>query len=257
MKRATQEQAERRSAGKTRLSAGAIPEIVFDAEPDACLCDQRDFLPQGRARLSLGRLPERDGQYPAWRGWRGRQSGRCARGLSLVLWLDALAQQALAADCIANIAAVLGEQTESDRWRTRHREHTELLNRHYWDEEDGIHYDIWEAYSPTEAKPSTHKRPDRFARPDFCGWSALGPISLMIENVIGLRCPDARERVLYWRPHQPGRHGVRHLRFGGVTASLIYDGHGGIEIESDHPFTLVTPNRRYDVRPGNPRLYPK
>ena len=43
---------------------------------------------------------------------------------------------------------------------------------------------IWECYNPTEAKPAKNIYGND-VRPDFCGWSALAPISLMIENVIG------------------------------------------------------------------------
>jgi hypothetical protein len=97
---------------------------------------------------------------------------------------------------------------------------------------------IWETYSPTEAKPSTLKRPDDgLARPDFCGWSALGPISLMIENVIGLNA-DARIGVVTWRLRQAGRHGVRNLRFGQITADLVYDGRETVVVTTNQPFTL-------------------
>ena len=48
---------------------------------------------------------------------------------------------------------------------------------------------IWECYSPSGNTPSTEH--GRRARPEFCGWSALGPISLFIENVLDLRrCPQ-------------------------------------------------------------------
>jgi glycogen debranching enzyme len=108
---------------------------------------------------------------------------------------------------------------------------------------------IWEAYSPTEAKPSTHKRPDQMARPDFCGWSALGPISLLIENVLGLQC-DAGTQTARWRIRHSGRHGVRNLRFGQVTATLIYDGHGGIEVETQHPFQLQVNGKLFTAEAG-------
>lgn len=43
---------------------------------------------------------------------------------------------------------------------------------------------IWECYSPSGNTPSTEH--GRRARPGY-GWSALGPISLFIENVPGFK----------------------------------------------------------------------
>ncbi len=98
---------------------------------------------------------------------------------------------------------------------------------------------IWEAYSPTKPEPSQRKqpRPGEYVRPDFCGWSALGPINLMIENVLGFRT-DAPGRTLEWRIHQTFRHGIRNLRFGPVTCSLETDGQRQIRITSDSFFFL-------------------
>jgi hypothetical protein len=283
-----------------------------------------------------------------------------------ILWLDALAQQALAAQCIGNIAAELGDAESAATWSAKWRTLGDLLNRHYWDDEDGLYHDIraaaphgfykvktpaiywpmlaglcsreqaerlashvrdpdvfggavpwpslarnepafdpkggywrggvwlplaymgtkaleryghhdladraaetlvrhmyttwrefephtiWEAYSPTEAKPSTHKRPDQRVRPDFCGWSALGPISLMIENVLGIQC-DAVSDTVTWRLHHPGRHGIRNLRIGKVTADLIYDGSGKVEIRANRPFRLQLDKEVLDLPEGMSR----
>jgi hypothetical protein len=63
---------------------------------------------------------------------------------------------------------------------------------------------IWEAYNPELPMPSTGKDNEYLVRPDFCGWSALGPISMFIENVL--------------------RHGIRNLRLGELTVSIIAEG---------------------------------
>ncbi len=285
-----------------------------------------------------------------------------------ILWLDALAQQALAADRLARIAGALGDAAGAEAWRARHRERADLLNDRYWDERDGIYHDIraaaphaffrvktpaaywpllagacpperarrlaahaadpavfggpapfpsvardepsfdpdggywrggvwlplacmacralaengfaglaadaaerlvrhmlaawravephtiWEAYAPVAPRPATGKRPDRIVRPDFCGWSALGPISMLVEHVLGLAC-DGRARTVTWRLRRDrGPHGVRRLRFGRVTASLLYDGRGAVEVETDTPFTLRVDGQRFDVPPGARRL---
>lgn len=288
-------------------------------------------------------------------------------GYSDILWLDAIAQQALVAECIANIADLFEDTTEAGRWREKHRALGDLLNHHYWDEEDGFYYDIhasaphdfykvktpaaywpmlaglcsreqaerlashlrdpevfggevpwpsiarndpefdprggywrggvwlptaymgikalerygfhdladstaeklvrhmfktwrdyepdtiWEAYSPTEPKPSTHKKPDCLVRPDFCGWSALGPISLGIENLLGIDC-NAPTQTVTWRIHHPCRHGIRNLRFGNVRASLVFDGHDTVDVSTDHAFTLVVGDQQFRLQPGQTRL---
>ena len=155
------------------------------------------------------------------------------------VWLPTayMCVQALESAGFAELADRLGEAVvrhQFETWR-RYEPHT-----------------IWECYSPTEPKPSTGKFPEkpgnRGARPDFCGWSALGPINMMIENVIGIRCDGVRRRI-DWRLHRQDRHGVRRLMFGGVTANLIRDG-GRIEVETDEPFTLCVNGASHDVPHG-------
>lgn len=73
---------------------------------------------------------------------------------------------------------------------------------------------IWENYSPERPKPGN------IAKPDFVGWSGLGPIALLIENVLGLRL-DAPQNILRWRISRLGEHGIQNLRFGDREVSLL------------------------------------
>lgn len=110
---------------------------------------------------------------------------------------------------------------------------------------------IWETYNPNFDGPSTEH--GRRVRQEFCGWSALGPISLFIENVMGFRRADGLNRVLQWdiKPGN-GRHGLRNLRFGDVRTSLIYDpATREIFTESTRAFTLVVPGRSVQVPCGS------
>lgn len=112
---------------------------------------------------------------------------------------------------------------------------------------------IWECYSPSECKPATNKRAvgvDEPVRTDFCGWSALGPISLMIENVVGLDLDGAHGKAA-WRIKHTGRHGVKNVTFGGIRADFLTQGSGTVEIDSDRPFTLTVNGRELDVRAGH------
>jgi len=107
---------------------------------------------------------------------------------------------------------------------------------------------IWECYNPLTHSPAKHGK--ERVRPDFCGWSALGPISLFIENVIGLHHVSAIDRCVKWRLHQAGRHGIRRLRFGEIQTDLIADGNGFVEVASSHPYTLEINGISFDVLEG-------
>lgn len=82
---------------------------------------------------------------------------------------------------------------------------------------------IWECYAPEADTPSTEH--GRRARPCFCGWSALGPINLFIENVLGLRDFCARNRTIVWEPPATAQFpmGIENLTFGDTTVSLWTD----------------------------------
>ena len=123
---------------------------------------------------------------------------------------------------------------------------------HTWKEFEP--HTVWEAYSPTRHAPSSCKynSGEPYAKPDFCGWSALGPVNLIIENLLGIRA-DGVGRVVRWRLHQTCRHGIRNLQFGGVSASLLYDG-GGVTVETSAPFLLEINGRQYAVEAGTDRI---
>ena len=109
---------------------------------------------------------------------------------------------------------------------------------------------IWECYSPTEDKPSTDKV-GVFSRPDFCGWSALGPISLFIENVLGIRDVDARRKRIEWTPSSTRTSGIRNLKMGGRPFTLIArPGDGAAEVEAAEDFTLVLNGREIPCPAG-------
>ncbi len=97
---------------------------------------------------------------------------------------------------------------------------------------------IWECYSPSANAPSTEH--GRRARPDFCGWSALGPISLFIENILGIREVDAIQKIVTWDvKRDKGIQGIRNLRVGDTTVCLIYNGKDTVTVTTDKPFFLV------------------
>lgn len=92
---------------------------------------------------------------------------------------------------------------------------------------------LWENYSSEQSVPGNH------SAPDYC-WSALGPIALLFEVLLGLE-PNAIGQTLRWQPAEDERVGVKRFPLGPATISLLQqpraDGRW-IEIMTDSPFTL-------------------
>jgi glycogen debranching enzyme len=108
---------------------------------------------------------------------------------------------------------------------------------------------IWEAYSPTEFRPATHTNGTRIVKPDFCGWSGIGPITLFIENILGFHHVDGINKQIAWRIHQQGRHGIEGLNFGGITTDIVYDS-GIVSVKSDLPYQLKVNDQLFEIQPG-------
>lgn len=104
---------------------------------------------------------------------------------------------------------------------------------------------IWECYAPDLKEPakSHRKRRNCYVRKDFVGWSGLGPISMLIENIIGVTI-NAPEDKLYWRIRRCEEHGIDNLKFKDKIVSLRcesrkdYKSPASIKVKSDIGFTL-------------------
>ena len=118
---------------------------------------------------------------------------------------------------------------------------------------------IWECYSPELPCPSTDKV-GAWARKDFVGWGGLGPIVMLVEDVIGLDI-NALDRRIDWYLSQDGKQGVDDMPFNGGKVSLDADVDAGqmnfrIRITTDRPFRLraIAPDGTYrvvrDIQPG-------
>lgn len=130
-------------------------------------------------------------------------------------------------------------------------------------ERDGSYKTIWESYAPDFKKPATRWDGDYFVRQDFVGWSGLGPIALVLENIIGLQ-PVAPENSLYWNLRLTESHGVFNYRFGKNTINIHCEsnelpaGEASIMIESDSDFKLYVSSqvgkREFDIKKGKQRF---
>ncbi|MBR6347025.1 MAG: hypothetical protein IKR69_06520 [Bacteroidales bacterium] len=125
-----------------------------------------------------------------------------------------------------------------------------LLEHIYRTYRDFEPHTIWECYSPSSYEPAMDKKAE-FVRHDFCGWSALGPISVFIEDVIGIKEADGFTRTLVCDFGSPasGRVGVRGYRFGDVVCNIIAD-EKTIDIDSNRPFTLIADGKSLSVNAG-------
>ncbi len=105
---------------------------------------------------------------------------------------------------------------------------------------DGYHT-IWECYSPEFSAPATRWDNTYYSRQDFVGWSGLGPIGMLFENILGFAFNgDINE--ISWRLHRNDRHGIENISFRGQKVSLLaIPSRGGTEItvEFEKPFRLI------------------
>jgi hypothetical protein len=119
---------------------------------------------------------------------------------------------------------------------------------------------IWECYSPEFPEPGTRWDNTFYGRQDFAGWTATGPIALLIENIIGIDVKASQNKI-NWRIHRSDKHGMKNLPFGKEKVSLIVS--AGIEnreiwVDSKSPFNLEVfyggDFYQFDVKPGENRF---
>ncbi|WP_436497321.1 ricin-type beta-trefoil lectin domain protein [Actinokineospora sp. HUAS TT18] len=64
---------------------------------------------------------------------------------------------------------------------------------------------------------------DNIVKRNFVGWSGLGPIALLIEDIIGIE-PDTPNSTIRWRLTRTDRHGIENLSLGTLgKVSLVAD----------------------------------
>lgn len=98
-------------------------------------------------------------------------------------------------------------------------------------ERDEDFHTIWECYNPDQFIPCTRADAFYFGRQDFAGWTALGPITLMIEQIIGLDIKGAENRV-QWTLREAGRVGLERfeVRTGNLAGLIAEPAQNGIRL---------------------------
>ena len=117
--------------------------------------------------------------------------------------------------------------------------------------EDYEPHSIWEAYAPEGYRPATYTDDVRIVRKDFCGWSALGPIAIYLEYILGFYSIDAFERIVRWNKPKDfrSRIGVKNLRFGDVVTDIVAEGKH-VCVSSNAPYTLEINGKAFSIQAG-------
>jgi hypothetical protein len=94
---------------------------------------------------------------------------------------------------------------------------------------------IWENYSPE------YPVPGNIAKHDFVGFLGLGPIALLIEEILGIEV-DAPANTIRWRLYPTPEQGLSNLRFGDNVVSLLARERDGgkmtVQVTAQREFTL-------------------
>ncbi len=110
---------------------------------------------------------------------------------------------------------------------------------------------IWECYSPSASAPAVNPTNTEIVRADFCGWSALGPISMYIEFVLGFSRVDAFKKQIEWKKADSvlGEIGIKNFRFGGIVTDIIANGNE-CNVISNEDYTILINGKNYEVKKG-------
>ena len=109
-------------------------------------------------------------------------------------------------------------------------------------ESDPAFGSIWECYAPESFRPATTEY-NTLSRDEFVGWSGVAPITMLIENIIGLSF-DAEENQVTFRLNSRGEYGLENMVFNGNRISVVcthyepFKGKTVIETEAQEPFVL-------------------
>ena len=137
-------------------------------------------------------------------------------------------------------------------FETAHESALKLIEHMYQTFKNYEPHTIWECYNPNVPTPARScDENHRIVRPDFCGWSALAPIAVYIEDVIGIHSVNAFTKTVEWSLSDglKGKTGVRNFRFGNVVADLICE-NGFCKVNSNEAFSLKVNGKTFAVVSG-------
>jgi hypothetical protein len=104
-----------------------------------------------------------------------------------------------------------------------------LCSQGYWPKTENIAFEeryedwyksVWECYAPETIIPSTRLDNTFFSRQDFIGVTGIGPVAMLIENILGFELNGA-ENAITWRINRTDYHGIENLRFKDQKIDLL------------------------------------
>ncbi len=106
---------------------------------------------------------------------------------------------------------------------------------------------FWENYGPEAAAPGQP------AEPDFVGWSGLSPISILLEDVIGINVDWPQRRVTWDRRYETDAFfGVRNYPIGEDEQMDLIGDRETITIKTTVPLTLVIQDEEANLQTAVP-----
>jgi hypothetical protein len=151
--------------------------------------------------------------------------------------LDATGQEELAHEIAKNHLDNVVKVFESEDFRWKGEEQFRQFF-HLTDLKFDDKHTLWENYAPDVIAPGSH------SKPGYVGWTGLPPITVFLEDVMGL-IPDATSNRLTWHIRLLEEHGIRRYPFGPTgTMDLKCNSRSSrnaqpsIEIHSNVPVTL-------------------
>lgn len=131
-------------------------------------------------------------------------------------------------------------------------------------EADPAYGSIWECYAPEAYRPATTEA-GSLVRAEFVGWGGLAPITMLIENIIGLEF-DAPANTVSFNLHAREKCGLENMIFNDNRISVVcteyqpFRGRTIVETEAEKPFTLVVRTKYlwepavFEVLPGKQKF---
>ena len=101
---------------------------------------------------------------------------------------------------------------------------------------------IWECYAPESYRPATTEY-NTLSRDEFVGWSGVAPVTMLIENIIGLTF-NAQENLVTFRLNSRRECGLENMAFADNKISVVcthyepFKGKTIVETEAEKPFKL-------------------
>ncbi|VBB46729.1 hypothetical protein TRIP_D40045 [uncultured Paludibacter sp.] len=113
------------------------------------------------------------------------------------------------------------------------------------------YHTLWECYSSELNEPATRWDNTFYSRQDFVGWTGLGPIALLIENVLGLEVLG-KDNQINWTIKRNDKHGIKNLQLVNQKVTLI------CETDNNRPTIHIVCAKPFKLRvtyKGKTRLY--